>query len=159
MLLSLYAPPRFNAVYSKVFELEDAAGSPMSSADKALYERAIRSPDAVRGGLSYYRASACGLWEGQLPSWVPGSALAALRWIHGVRAVPEERRGDAVIEVPVMVLWGVRDRYLGKELATPPADLVPGLEGPIFIEASHWVHLSSPDIVNSQILRFLKKGT
>jgi pimeloyl-ACP methyl ester carboxylesterase len=146
----------------------------LSLEDHKWYDAAIRTKGAVRGGLSYYRASAAGLWPGFLPNWVPAFGLEALRWLHRATASssisssitpplapplpPPSEQSDhhsSVIEIPVLVLWGELDRYLGRELAFPPRDLVPNVQGPVFLDGTHWVHLSQPHEVNAQLIKFL----
>jgi pimeloyl-ACP methyl ester carboxylesterase len=56
----------------------------------------------------------------------------------------------------VMVIWGERDRFLGKELAEPDPFWVPNLRVEWLPEASHFVAEDRPDEVNSLLVEFLK---
>ncbi|MCA1827871.1 MAG: alpha/beta fold hydrolase [Myxococcales bacterium] len=60
------------------------------------------------------------------------------------------------IEAPVLVLWGERDRWLGKELAEPDPRWVPNARVERIAEAGHWVHAEAADRVNELLLAFLR---
>ena len=99
--------------------------------DIELYAEALARPGALIAALNYYRA---------LFRRNPLKARSLLR----------------SIEAPVMVIWGERDRYLGKELAEPAPSWVPNLRLEWLPHASHFVAEDQPDEVNSLLLEFLK---
>mmetsp|Transcript_35165 Transcript_35165/g.71686 ORF Transcript_35165/g.71686 Transcript_35165/m.71686 type:complete len:393 (+) Transcript_35165:57-1235(+) len=145
-------------------EASDGVDAPpsLSPDDYKWYDTAIRTEGAARGGLSYYRASAAGLWPGFLPEWVPEFGCQVLRWLHGNSSLNTSLKGEqgrvdrgVVIETPVLVIWGEFDNYLEIDLATPKKELVPNLLGPVFLKGTHWVHHSQPRAVNDELLRFL----
>jgi pimeloyl-ACP methyl ester carboxylesterase len=98
-----------------------------SGADISRYREAWSQPGAAKGMFNWYRAS--------------------LR--SRPRRVPSQR-----VTVPALLIWGARDRFLGRELAQPSIDLCD--EGNlIFIEeASHWVQHEEPQQVNNLLLDF-----
>ena len=98
--------------------------------DIERYAEALARPGALTAALNYYRA---------LFRRNPLKARALLRRI----------------EAPVMVIWGERDRYLGKELAEPDPSWVPNLRLERLPDASHFVAEDRPDEVNSLLLKFL----
>ena len=53
------------------------------------------------------------------------------------------------------MLWGERDRYLGRELAAPDPSWVPDCDVRFF-PASHWLQNELPDSVNAALLEFLR---
>jgi pimeloyl-ACP methyl ester carboxylesterase len=59
------------------------------------------------------------------------------------------------IEAEVLVLWGERDLFLGRELAVPPQKLVPNVRVEYIPEASHWVQVDAPSRVNELLVPFL----
>ena len=59
------------------------------------------------------------------------------------------------IDVPVLILWGRHDRYLGDELAEPPAEWVSDCKVVLLDDASHWVQVDQPERVNQELLSFL----
>ena len=101
--------------------------------DVARYVAAIQQPGAATASINYYRAA--------LRRW-PGAAT----------------KGLARIELPVLVLWGERDRYLGAELAEPPAEWVPDARVVRIPDASHWVQVDRPERVNELLLAFALEG-
>ena len=84
----------------------------------------------------------------------------ALRWRSGpinyYRAAARYRSPRwQRIDAPVLVIWGERDRWLGKELAAPDPKWVPDCRVERIAEATHWVHADEPERVNSLLLQFL----
>lgn len=100
--------------------------------DIERYVTALRKPGVVRSAVNYYRATIRRLFKGRIPK-------------------------TQVIDRPVLVLWGDRDRYLGKELAAPPIRFVPNQRVEHFPNASHWVQLDAKDEVNERLLAFFRE--
>ncbi|MCA1716042.1 MAG: alpha/beta hydrolase [Actinobacteria bacterium] len=98
--------------------------------DIERYVEALARPGALTAALNYYRA---------LFRRNPFKVRTLLRRI----------------EAPVMVIWGERDRYLGKELAGPDPSWVPNLRVERLPDASHFVAEDRPDEVNALLLEFL----
>jgi len=95
------------------------------------YVSAFAREGALTGAINYYRAAA--------------------------RAVVTGRgRRPQRIDQPVLVVWGERDRFLGKELAVPPGELVPDARVVFLPEASHWVQNDAPDRVNELLIEFFR---
>jgi len=95
------------------------------------YVRAMRAPGAPTATINYYR------------DMVP-------RILRGTYPAPR------VIERPVLVVWGDRDRWLGPELVEPPRTLVPDQRVLHIPEATHWVQHDAPDKVNTALVEFLR---
>lgn len=97
-------------------------------------ERYIEAADRsrnFRGGINYYRAA--------------------------FRRNPfRAERNNPRIESDTLVLWGENDPSLGRELAEPHERLVSNLRIRRFGGAGHWVHLDEPDVVNSELVGFLR---
>lgn len=104
--------------------------------ETAHYQQAMLQPGAARGALGYYRA-------------ILGHPLSMRR--EG-RARP--------VTAPTLVVWGARDRFLGRETVEPgkmAPYLAPGNRAEVvFIEeAGHFVQSEAPGPVNQAILRWL----
>jgi epoxide hydrolase 4 len=56
----------------------------------------------------------------------------------------------------VLVIWGERDPYLGRELAVPPPEWVPDVRVERLPEATHWVQNDAPEQVNRLLIEFLR---
>ena len=96
------------------------------------YVQALKAKGALTAALNYYRAAIRRLLTGRTPKSV-------------------------TIECPVLVIWGDADRYLGKEMAEPPARFVPDARVVHIPEASHWVQNAAPDEVNRLLLEFARQ--
>ena len=87
------------------------------------YVDAARVPGAATASINYYRAAIRRVFKASLPRMEP-------------------------IAAPVLVVWGDRDRFLGRELAEPPADLVPEARVVHVADATHWVQRDAADAVS-----------
>jgi pimeloyl-ACP methyl ester carboxylesterase len=109
--------------------LRRALGNSFSPDEVERYVQAIARPGALTSAINYYRA----LVRNQR------SAARLLRRI----------------ERPVLVIWGERDAYLGRELAAPPPEWVPNARVEPLPQATHWVQNDAPDQVNRLLIGFL----
>ena len=104
--------------------------------DLAEFRRALAQPGALRAGINYYRAARLG--------------PKALRARRGIWREP--------LQGPVLLVWGVLDKYLGEELIEPHLERV--VEGQLEIvripTAAHWVQQEEPELVNEALLAFVK---
>lgn len=57
------------------------------------------------------------------------------------------------IEIPVRVIWGRHDAYLGEELAEPDPKIVPTCSVK-FLDASHWVMHDAPEVCAEEMIAF-----
>jgi len=60
------------------------------------------------------------------------------------------------IEAETLVLWGERDKWMGRELAEPDPRWVPHARVERIPDASHWVQADAPERVNELLLGFLR---
>lgn len=104
--------------------------------ETAPYQEAMCQPGAARGALGYYRA--------------------VFR-----RPLSLRREGRAhPITAPTLVIWGARDRFLGRETVAPDRMapyLAPGNAPEVVFldEAGHFVQNEAPDRVNQVLVRWL----
>jgi pimeloyl-ACP methyl ester carboxylesterase len=98
-----------------------------SEADLALYRQAWSQPGAARGMINWYRA--------------------ALQRRPG-------RVASSRVSVPALIIWGTRDKFLGRELAEQSVDLCDSGKL-VWVEgASHWVQHEEPRHVNALLQQF-----
>ncbi len=98
-----------------------------SENDLALYRKAWSQPGADRGMINWYRA-----------------ALQR----HPARVASSR------VTVPALIIWGTRDKFLGRELAEQSVDLCDSGKL-VWVEgASHWVQHEEPERVNQFLLEF-----
>jgi pimeloyl-ACP methyl ester carboxylesterase len=126
--------------------------------DLALYKSATADYERVQAMVSYYRATAADLWSS---SGRRSIISRLLRLVYNIRDDTSKQTtsvmaaaSDAAIEIPTLILWGRLDPYLGQELAYPPPGTVQDLEGPIFLDAGHWVHWEKPYETTERMLSF-----
>ena len=58
------------------------------------------------------------------------------------------------IETQTLVIWGMRDRHLGSELAQPLPQWVPNARMERLPQATHWVQHDEPERVNELLIEF-----
>jgi pimeloyl-ACP methyl ester carboxylesterase len=95
--------------------------------DVARYRRAWKRPGAMTAMVNWYRAAAR----------------------HPLR-LPEGR-----VRVPTLLLWGLRDTFLGRELAPASAALCDHVRLERFPSAGHWLLHEEPAAVNRLVTDFL----
>jgi epoxide hydrolase 4 len=103
--------------------------------DKGVIEQyidALRVPKALTSAINYYRASIRRSVKGRLPA---------------MREITKK----------VLVIWGDKDRYLGKEMAAPPAELVPNARVVHIPNATHWVQNDATEEVNRLLIEFIRE--
>ncbi|HEX2294141.1 MAG TPA: 4-alpha-glucanotransferase [Actinomycetota bacterium] len=116
-------------VLRKMFRHDPSDQSVFTDADVELYVDAAKRSDDLRYPINYYRAL------------LRPNPLPALRW--------------RVIERPVQVIWGERDRALESSLAEPDRAWVTDVRVHRLPDATHWVQHDEPDTVNDLLGRFL----
>ena len=92
---------------------------------------------------------------------LPGAKSAVLKSlreginIFGIK--PEHRLLDRLPELPMplMVVWGGRDRFFPVAHAYAAAEKVPTARLLVFPEAGHWPHMQEPEAFNSALIAFL----
>jgi len=98
-----------------------------TDADLALYREAWSQPGEVRSMIHWYRAS--------------------------LRSQPEPPTSPRV-RVSTLLLWGEKDRFLGREMAQPSIDLCDDGRLVFVAEASHWIQHEEPERVTRELLGF-----
>lgn len=93
-----------------------------------------------------------------LEAWSkPGAPAAMIHWYRAsFRRRPELPR-NARVKVPTLLIWGVDDIALERELAQPSIDRCDDGRLVVIEEATHWVHHDAPERVNAALAEFLPK--
>ena len=121
------------AVLERILRQEPVHAGAFDDEAIRAYKEALARPGALTAALNYYRA---GLRSGAL--WA-------------ARQMPS-------VEIPVLLIWGERDRYLGVRLTEGLSAWVPNLRIERIPDASHWVQSDVPARVNELMIGFLQKG-
>jgi pimeloyl-ACP methyl ester carboxylesterase len=53
------------------------------------------------------------------------------------------------------LIWGANDPYLGREMAAPSLDFCRDGQLVILENATHWLHLEQPSLINELVYQFL----
>lgn len=96
------------------------------------YRTAWSQPNAMRSMINWYRALA-------------SKSI-------GKSGVPNQ------VSVPVFVIWGAQDQFLGSDLATKSLEFCENGRGVLLGEATHWVQHEESEQVNKRILDFVKEN-
>lgn len=84
----------------------------------------------------------------------PGAMTAMLNWYRAALQRPPSWSPSPRIRVPLLMIWGAQDRFLGRELAQPSIDLCDDGRLVFVEEATHWVQHEEPARVNQLLLDF-----
>ncbi len=95
--------------------------------DKEKYLEAWSQPGAIEGGVNYYRAN------------------------------QSFREWAGIIEVPTLVLWGMKDKALTPQLLDGLSEYVKDLQIERNEESSHWITHEAPEFVSSKIREFIQR--
>ncbi len=79
-----------------------------------------------------------------------------LNWYRAMLQRRPELPASSRIQVPALMIWGVKDRFLGRELAQPSLDLCDDGRLVFFEQATHWVQHEEPEKVNELLIDFFK---
>jgi epoxide hydrolase 4 len=85
----------------------------------------------------------------------PGALTGMLNWYRALPLKPPHRSSDK-LRLPVLAIWGMRDRFLEFGLCEDSLALCANGQAQRVETATHWVHLEEPDLVNRALFAFLK---
>jgi epoxide hydrolase 4 len=108
----------------------DSKGS-FTDEDLERYVEAWSQPGALTGMINYYRA---------MMRRSPKKTMATMK----------------KIDAKTLVIWGMRDRHIGSELAEPPREWVPDVRVERIAQATHWVQHDASERVNELLIGFFK---
>lgn len=88
----------------------------------------------------------------------PGAARGMLQWYRAAFRRPPEPPEDVRVRPPTLILWGARDRFLGREMVEPSLALCRDGRAEILPEASHWIQHEEPERVNRLLLEHFRSS-
>jgi pimeloyl-ACP methyl ester carboxylesterase len=121
-------------IIGKVFERMAIHREHMSDDIVQHYRQQACAPGALTAMLNYYRAA-----------------------LRGGGALRQRRLGYPTIEVPTLVLWGLRDHALGPHNLDGLNHFVSDLTVVCLPNAGHFVHEDEPDRVNDELVTWRHK--
>jgi pimeloyl-ACP methyl ester carboxylesterase len=125
-----------------------------------LPEMMFRAGD-FSGGVRALRASAGpGTFsEGDMceyrTAWSrPGAVTSMINWYRALARHRPELPRNPRVQVPTMILWGVRDVALSRRMVPPSLALCEDGRVEYFETATHWVQHDCPKAVSDHLIRF-----
>ena len=89
-------------------------------------------------------------------AWSQAKAYTSMvNWYRAIIQKPPLPLPDPRISVPTLLIWGAKDRFLGREMAQPSMDLCEDGRLIFIEEATHWVQHEEAERVNSLLGEFL----
>ncbi len=82
----------------------------------------------------------------------PGAFRAMVNWYRAALQRPPARSTRIRITMPTLLIWGVRDRFLKREMVQPSIDLCDNGRVVFFENATHWVQHEEADRVTELIV-------
>jgi pimeloyl-ACP methyl ester carboxylesterase len=86
----------------------------------------------------------------------PGALTAMINWYRAALRRPPARPESSRVTVPTLLVWGVKDRFLGRELAQPSLDLCDQGQLVFLDDATHWVQHEAPERVTGLLREFFR---
>lgn len=92
-----------------------------------------------------------------LKAWSqPGALTASLNYYRALKLGSGLDRSSYKVNVPTLVIWGEKDKYLMTSNLTGLEAYVPDLQIKRLPEGSHWIIHEQPQLVNKYIRKFIK---
>src|SRR5206468_616244 len=85
----------------------------------------------------------------------PGAIEAMINWYRAGFRARLRPLDDPRVRVPVLMIWGARDRFIGRNLARPSIELCEEGRLVILEDATHWLQHEEAARVNELIGEFL----
>ncbi|QDK80959.1 alpha/beta hydrolase [Spirosoma sp. KCTC 42546] len=82
----------------------------------------------------------------------PGAAKAMINWYRASLQKPPARQPTIRVTVPTLLIWGVRDQFLKREMAQLSIDLCDNGRVEFIENATHWVQHEEAKRVNELIM-------
>lgn len=86
----------------------------------------------------------------------PGAFAAMLKWYKAFLRYPPELTANMRIKIRTLIIWGVRDAFLSREMAQPSIEMCDNGRLIFVEEATHWVQHEEAERVNELIITFLQ---
>ncbi len=119
----------------------------LGSTDRTMPLRQSSRPGTFSAAnLAYYRQS----WK------IAGAMTGMINWYRATLRYPQELLHNPKVTVPVLIIWGRKDKFLLPEGAEASLKICDNGQLVFVPEASHWVQHEEPEKVNNLIAEFIK---
>ncbi|MBR0345158.1 MAG: alpha/beta hydrolase [Rudaea sp.] len=139
-LAQAYAADGYAALVKTVLA-EGLSNGRFNSDDRKAYIDAWSQPGALESELNYYRAANLGPPDAKHGRAANGNYTPDL--------------ASTVVNVPTLLIWGMKDPYLLAGNLSGLGQFVPDLRVKLFADASHWVNREKAAEVNAAIRDFI----
>lgn len=86
-------------------------------------------------------------------AWLqPGAIKGMINWYRAALRIPPAKRPSIRVTVPTLLIWGIRDQFLKREMAQLSMDLCDKGRVVFFEDATHWVQHEEAKRVNELII-------
>ncbi len=85
----------------------------------------------------------------------PGALTAMVAYYRALRQAPGAPPTNPRITPPLLLIWGMKDTFLGPELAPDSLAMCDHGQLVTLDDATHWLHHEHPDRINALLLDFL----
>jgi pimeloyl-ACP methyl ester carboxylesterase len=113
----------------RIWRHAGARSGSVTDADMEKYTKSFSRKGKVRAALNYYRAAMRTMFTGS---------------------------SQRFIEIPTLIIWGEKDKFLVSSLPAATRRWVPNLTIEKLAQYGHWPQLEAPEEVNALILQFLR---
>ena len=143
------------AIVERILRRDPVREGAFSDDEIAAYKAALARPGALTAAVNWYRANLFGRRGGG----GRGRDEERTAVTHGEgESASSEAGGRHRVEVPTLLVWGERDRYLNPRLAEGLERWVPDLRVARLPDASHWVQADAPERVSRLLVEFFGGG-
>jgi pimeloyl-ACP methyl ester carboxylesterase len=82
-----------------------------------------------------------------------------LHWYRALLRARPQTPDDMRVHVPTLLIWGTKDKFLGREMAQPSIDLCDDGRLVPLEDATHWVQHEEAEHVNQLIIEFVGESS
>jgi pimeloyl-ACP methyl ester carboxylesterase len=87
----------------------------------------------------------------------PGAMTTMINWYRAMLRRPPAKLASVRVRVPTLILWGVKDPFLGEELLEPSLALCDNGRAVRFPNATHWLQHDEAAQVSEHLIHFLQQ--
>lgn len=88
----------------------------------------------------------------------PGALTAMIAWYRAALRRPRPRPASARVRLPMQILWGEQDAFLGAELVDPSAARCDNVQVIRFPDATHWVQHEEASAVSVHLVEHVQRN-
>ncbi|MFP3852725.1 MAG: alpha/beta fold hydrolase [Anaerolineales bacterium] len=89
-------------------------------------------------------------------AWRGGALTTMIHWYRAALRYPQRAPESRQVQVPVRILWGMKDAFLVPEGAELSMEYCPQGELIKLPHASHWIQHEASDLVNQRLIEFCR---